>query len=84
MSATKNDKRQANLGLQNIRTTFGCFDNKQRFDARHRFSTVHLCQKELHQRCHVSPRSAASVRNNEGKTYIMHIQEDAQTKLNVN
>ena len=41
MSATKNDKRQANLGLQNIRTTFGYFDTKQRFDTRHRFSTVH-------------------------------------------
>ena len=41
MSAIKNDKRQANLGLQNIQTTFGCFDTKQRFDARHRFSTVH-------------------------------------------
>ena len=34
-------KRQANLGLQNIQKMFGCFDTKQRFDARHRFSTVH-------------------------------------------
>ena len=41
MSAIKNDKRQANLGLQNIQTTFGCFDTKQRFDARHCFLTVY-------------------------------------------
>ena len=41
MSAINNDKRQANLGLQNIQAMFGCFDTKQRFDTRHRFSTVH-------------------------------------------
>ena len=40
MSAVKNDKRQANVGLQNIQATFGCFDTKQRFDARHRCLTV--------------------------------------------
>ena len=49
MSAIKNDMRQANLGLQNIQITFGCFDTKQRFfDARQRFSTVHQFQQELH------------------------------------
>ena len=64
MSAIKNAKTEANLGLQDIE------DGAPR-DTRQRFSTVHLCHKELHQRHRVGPRSV-SVRNNKRDTPNVH------------
>ena len=52
MFAIKNDKREANQGLQNIQ-------GRASRDISQRFSTIHLCHKELHQRRRVGPRSAS-------------------------
>ena len=64
MPAIKNDKTEADIGLQNIQ------DGSLR-DTRQRPATVHYCDKTLHQRRHVGSISS-SLRNDKGNFKWTH------------